>query len=43
MPGIVIDRASGKVFLGVKSIKQRLKEVESARAQIASRWPGITQ
>jgi hypothetical protein len=39
----VIDLASGRVFPGVKSIKQRLKEVESAGAQIASLWPGITQ
>jgi hypothetical protein len=39
----VIDLASGKVYPGVKSIKQRLKEAESACGQIASLWPGITQ
>jgi hypothetical protein len=40
---MVTDLASGKVYPGVKSIKQRLKEVESACGQIASLWPGITQ
>jgi hypothetical protein len=40
---MVIDLASGRVYPGVKSIKQRLKEVESACGQIASLWPGITQ
>jgi hypothetical protein len=40
---MVIDLASGKVYPGVKSIKQRLKEVESACGQIASLWPNITQ
>jgi hypothetical protein len=40
---MVIDLASGKVYPGVKSIKQRLKEVESACGQIASLWPGVTQ
>jgi hypothetical protein len=38
----VINLASGKVYSGVKSIKQRLKDVESACGQIASLWPGIT-
>lgn len=40
---MVVDLASGKVYPGIKSIKQRLKEVESACTQIASLWPGITQ
>jgi hypothetical protein len=40
---MVIDLASGKVYPGVKSIKQRLKDVDSACGQIASLWPGITQ
>jgi hypothetical protein len=40
---MVIDLASGKVYPGVKSIKQRLKEAESACGQIASLWPGISQ
>jgi hypothetical protein len=40
---MVIDLASGKVYPGVKSIKQRLKDIESACGQIASLWPGITQ
>jgi hypothetical protein len=41
--GMVIDLASGKVYPGVKSIKQRLKDVESACGQIAALWPGITK
>jgi hypothetical protein len=40
---MVIDLASGKVYPGVKSTKQRLKDVESACGQIASLWPGITK
>jgi hypothetical protein len=40
---MVINLASGKVYPGVKSIKQRLKDVESACGQIASLWPGITK
>jgi hypothetical protein len=40
---MVIDLASGKVSPGIKSIKQRLKDVESACGQIASLWPSITQ
>jgi hypothetical protein len=40
---IVIDLASGKVYPGIKAIKQRLRDVESACGQIASLWPGITQ
>ena len=40
---MVIDLASGKVYPGVKSIKPRLKDVESACGQIASLWPGITK
>ena len=36
---MVIDLASGKAYPGVKSIKQRLKDVESASGQIASLWP----
>jgi hypothetical protein len=39
----VIDLASGKVYPGIKSIKQRLKEIERACSQIASLWPGVTQ
>jgi hypothetical protein len=40
---MVIDLASGKVYPGIKSIKQRIKDVESACGQIASFWPGITK
>lgn len=40
---MVIDLASGKVYPGVKSIKQRLKDIESACGQIAALWPNITQ
>jgi len=40
---MVIDLASGNVYPGVKSIKQRLKEIGGACSQIASLWPGITQ
>jgi hypothetical protein len=40
---MVIDLASGKVYPGIKSIKQRIKDVESACGQIATLWPGITK
>jgi hypothetical protein len=40
---MVIDLASGKVYPGVKSIKQRIKDVESACGQIASLWPAISK
>jgi hypothetical protein len=40
---MVIDLASGKVYPGIKSIKQRIKDVESACGQIASLWPGISK
>jgi len=40
---IVIDLASGKVYPGVKSVKQRLKDVESACGQISTLWPGISK
>jgi hypothetical protein len=33
---MVIDLASGKVYPGVKAIKQRLEDVESACGQIAT-------
>jgi len=40
---MVIDLASAKVYPGVKSIKPRLRDVESACRQIASPWPSVTQ
>jgi hypothetical protein len=40
---IVIDLASGKVYPGIKSVKQRLKDIESACGQIATLWPGIAK
>jgi len=40
---MVIDLGSGKVYPGVKAVKQRLKEVGNACGQIAARWPGIAK
>lgn len=40
---MVIDLASGNVYPGIKSIKQRLKKVSGACSQVASLWPGVTQ
>ena len=40
---MVIDLASGKVYPGVKAVKQRLKDVANACGQIAALWPGITK
>ena len=44
-PGLcmVIDLASAQVYPGVQSVRRRLKEVQSACAQIASLWPTITK
>ena len=40
---MLIDLGSGVVYPGIKSIKQRMKDVESACAQIAALWPSITE
>jgi hypothetical protein len=40
---MVIDLGSGRVYPGVKSVKQRLKDVENACGQIATLWPGIAK
>ncbi len=40
---MLIDLGSGVVYLGIKSIKQRMKDVESACTQIAALWPSITE
>lgn len=37
----VIDMASAKVYAGVKSIKQRTKDMQDTTLQIASIWPNI--
>jgi hypothetical protein len=40
---MVIDIASGKVYPGVKAVKQRLKDVGNACGQIATLWPGVAK
>jgi hypothetical protein len=40
---MVIDLASAKVYPGVKSVKQRLKDVGNACGQIAALWPGVAK
>ncbi len=40
---LLIDLGSGVVYLGIKSIKQRMKDVENACSQIAAIWPTITE
>lgn len=40
---LVIDLASGKVYPGVKSTKQKMKDVANACSQIAALWPGVTK
>jgi hypothetical protein len=40
---MLIDVGSGVVISGIKSIKQRMKDVESACAQIAALWPSISE
>lgn len=40
---MVIDLASATVYPGVKSVKQRMKDVANACTQIAAMWPGISK